>query len=176
MGMFAAGAAVAAAVGLATKHSPWFRIRASASAKTALIVSAALSGFAVSSEKTITADTRRLNAAKYDCQSSRHDDEYRAIIQQRRAQSSSATAVTTTTTTDALREWVDRHPFRALIFASAPVVGAIAWRQLADRTTPWSVRVLHTRVIGQFSVVVLLLAMMMVTGHGPSSWGSRRDH
>ena len=61
--------------------------------------------------------------------------------------------------------WVFDHPFHILVGASLPVVGSIYYGQSDLKHLKLSQKVMHTRVMGQLSVLSILLGVMFFREH-----------
>ncbi|GMF64773.1 unnamed protein product [Phytophthora lilii] len=139
-------AAVAAvAVLSANKYWAGFRNRLSVSGKTALVVSPFLGAF------TIVAENRLMHGA-------RNPELYMATMD--------GTYVPQKQEASQLKFWQKSanflydHPYRALITVGAPLVGGIYGYQHLNKGISTSQQIMHTRIYGQASVVVLLLSSM----------------
>eukprot|EP00644_Phytophthora_capsici_P015402 jgi/Phyca11/507062/fgenesh2_kg.PHYCAscaffold_24_\ len=135
----------AAAVLTANKYSHAFRSRLSVSGKTALVVSPFLGAF------TIVAENRLMHGA-------RNPELYMATMD--------GTYVAPKKEASQLKFWQKSanflydHPYRALITVGVPLVGGIYGYQHLNKGISTSQQIMHTRIYGQASVVVLLLSSM----------------
>ncbi|KAI9916445.1 hypothetical protein PsorP6_017143 [Peronosclerospora sorghi] len=135
----------AAAVVSANKYWPAFRNRLGVSGKTALVVSPFLGAF------TIVAEKRLVDGA-------RNPDMYLATIGGSYAAAKEEARQ--------LKLWqrganfLYDHPYRTLVAVGAPVVGGIYSYQHLNKGISSSQQIMHTRIYGQASVVVLLLCSM----------------
>ncbi|CAI5736903.1 unnamed protein product [Peronospora destructor] len=135
----------AAAVGTSNKYWPAFRNRLGVSGKTALIVSPFLGAF------TIVAENHLVHGA-------RNPEMYLATID--------GTYVASKKETSQLKLWQKSanllydHPYRALVMVGVPLVGGIYSYQHLNKGISVSQQIMHTRIYGQASVVVLLLSSM----------------
>ncbi|EGZ10128.1 hypothetical protein PHYSODRAFT_355836 [Phytophthora sojae] len=143
------GAVVASVVGAgvltANKHWPTFRNRLNASAKTALVAMSFLASF------TVEAENRLVRGAH-------NPDMYMATMD--------GTYVEQKQEASKLKAWqraanfLYDHPYRALATVGVPVVGSIYAYQHLNKGISSSQQIMHTRIYGQASVVVLLLSSM----------------
>lgn len=63
--------------------------------------------------------------------------------------------------TQQVKDVLDENPAKFLVGAALPVVGGIFWWKGKDQSLTLSQRVMHTRVIGQFSVLAILSGVAM---------------
>ncbi|OWZ05186.1 putative membrane protein [Phytophthora megakarya] len=140
-----AAVVAAAAVLSANKYSAAFRSRLSVSGKTALVVSPFLGAF------TLVAETRLMEGA-------RNPEMYMASMD--------GTYVAPKQEASQLKLWqkganfLYDHPYRCLVTVGAPIVGGIYGYQHLNKGISTSQQIMHTRIYGQASVVVLLLSSM----------------
>ncbi|KAG3109588.1 hypothetical protein PI124_g11365 [Phytophthora idaei] len=144
-----AGAVVAVfsstAVFSANKYWSAFRNRLNVSGKTALVISPFLGAF------TIVAENRLMHGA-------RNPELYMATMD--------GSYVAPTKEKSQLKFWQKSanflydHPYRALITVGVPLVGGIYSYQHLNKGISTSQQIMHTRIYGQASVVVLLLSSM----------------
>ncbi|KAG6621241.1 uncharacterized protein IUM83_11118 [Phytophthora cinnamomi] len=140
-------AAVIAGAAVYTANARWpaFRNRLNTSAKTALVISPFLGAF------TLEAETRLMHGA-------RNPERYMASLD--------GTYVEEKQEASKLKFWQKSanflydHPYRALITVGAPLVGGIYAYQHMNKGISTSQQIMHTRIYGQASVVVLLLSSM----------------
>ncbi|KAL7576236.1 hypothetical protein ACA910_013716 [Epithemia clementina (nom. ined.)] len=59
-----------------------------------------------------------------------------------------------------LANYVSAHPIKSLGAVAVPAVGLILYGQAGQQHLPGSIKILHTRIIGQFTTVALLLSIM----------------
>jgi len=129
----------------ANKYWPAFRNRLSTSGKTALVVSPFLGAF------TIVAENRLMHGA-------RNPEMYLATMD--------GSYVAPTEKKSHLKFWQKSanflydHPYRTLVTIGAPLVGGIYGYQHLNKGISTSQQIMHTRIYGQASVVVLLLSSM----------------
>ncbi|KAL4118458.1 hypothetical protein PRIC2_010783 [Phytophthora ramorum] len=135
----------AAAVASANKYWPAFRNRLNVSGKTALVVSPFLGAF------TLVAENRLMHGA-------RNPELYMATMD--------GSYVAPKQETSHLKFWQKSanflydHPYRTLITVGTPLVGGIYGYQHMNKGISASQQIMHTRIYGQASVVVLLLSSM----------------
>jgi hypothetical protein len=151
-------------------RKPFYR-RLTASVKTAPFAIATLFGFGVAGERRLLVDRR-------------------VIEEQRMAAVGPFDAVELEPLrSEGLVSWPRDHPFKALAVFGAPTVGAILYRtlnsgrlgcaallrNLTSSTCAGlansaggraSVAFMHTRVVGQFSILALLVGAMLLSGRG----------
>ncbi|KAG6963515.1 hypothetical protein JG687_00006521, partial [Phytophthora cactorum] len=133
------------AVFSANKYWPAFRNRLNVSGKTALVISPFLGAF------TIVAENRLMHGA-------RNPELYMATMD--------GSYVAPTKEKSQLKFWQKSanflydHPYRALITVGVPLVGGIYSYQHLNKGISTSQQIMHTRIYGQASVVVLLLSSM----------------
>ena len=73
---------------------------------------------------------------------------------------------------ESVGEWCRTNPFKLLMAVGAPVVGGVVYymnnsnlsKSSGGRT---SVAMMHARVVGQASVLALLIGIMVMSGNGP---------
>jgi hypothetical protein len=164
----AVGVLVATAATAAVMRRPWY-VRLNVSAKTAPFAIGALGGFGLGGERRLVLDRQALDAAAL-----------------RRAAPSADSAVERvepqldTVRLERLVAWPRDNPFKFVVGAGVPVVGAILWRNLRSGVAESaggkvSVALMHTRVVGQFSVLCLLVAAMLLSGRGPGAWSELQE-
>ncbi|CAH0474481.1 unnamed protein product [Peronospora belbahrii] len=136
----------AAMVGLSNKYWPAFRNRLGVSGKTALVVSPFLGAF------TIVAENRLIHGA-------RNPEMYMATLE-------GGSYMAPEKKASQLKFWQESanflydHPYRALVTVGVPLVGCIYSYQHLNKGISPSQQIMHTRIYGQASVVVLLLSSM----------------
>ncbi|KAF4317070.1 hypothetical protein BBO99_00008255 [Phytophthora kernoviae] len=143
------GVSVATVVGTAVltanKYSAAFRNRLNTSGKTALVVMSFLASFTVSAERRLV-------------QGAHNPEMYMATMD--------GTYIAPKQETSKLKLWqrganfLYDHPYRCLATVGAPLVGSIYAYQHLNKGISASQQVMHTRIYGQASVVVLLLSSM----------------
>ncbi|KAG2516568.1 hypothetical protein BBO99_00008254 [Phytophthora kernoviae] len=140
-----AAAVSAVAVLSANKYWPAFRSRLSVSGKTALVVSPFLGAF------TLVAETRLMHGV-------RNPELYMATMD--------GSYVPKQQEAPQLKLWqrganfLYDHPYRCLVTVGAPLVAGIYGYQHMNKGISASQQIMHTRIYGQASVVVLLLSSM----------------
>jgi hypothetical protein len=162
----AVGVALAAAATAAVLRRPWY-VRLNVSAKTAPFAIGALGGFGLGGERRLVLDRQALDAAAL----------------QRAAAATTSTEVVPqldTVRLESLVAWPRENPFKFVIGTGVPLVGAILWRNLRSGVADSaggkvSVALMHTRVVGQFSVLCLLVAAMLLSGRGPGAWSELQE-
>ncbi|ETV70114.1 hypothetical protein H257_14442, partial [Aphanomyces astaci] len=144
-----ATAVAAAGATLAHYNSTFFRTRLGVSGKVGLVASAGLAAFSIAAERDLL-------------RGSRNPDEYLSELQAK----NNATADTVTAHHDKLplhqqaANYVLDYPFRTLAVTATPLVGAIYLHQSHNANIQFSQKIMHTRIYGQGSCVVLLLSTM----------------
>ncbi|RHY17758.1 hypothetical protein DYB25_014052 [Aphanomyces astaci] len=145
-----AGAAAVAGTLVAAAHqySPTFRARLGVSGKVGLVVMAGLSSF------TIAAETDLLRG-------SRNPDKYISDLQggpaAAKAELSSSKSLPLH---QQLGNYVHDYPFRTIACTAVPMVGLIFLDQNRNPNIQFSQKIMHTRIYGQVTSVVLLLSTM----------------
>ncbi|CAK4067487.1 unnamed protein product [Aphanomyces euteiches] len=143
-----AGVVAGAAVALANHNLPAFRNRLGVSGKVGLVVMASIASFTIAAEQDLLRGSRNpdeyineLQGAKTsnDARNTRHGQ---LPLHQRAA------------------NYVLDHPFRTVAFSAAPIVGGIYLYQQQNTNIQLSQKIMHTRIYGQGSSVVILLATM----------------
>ena len=77
---------------------------------------------------------------------------------------------------EGVADFVDQRPFTALALVGVPTVSAILFANLRSSLADGgklSVVLMHTRVVGQFAVLGLLVGAMVFSGNGPAQFGAR---
>ncbi|KAG9400098.1 hypothetical protein AC1031_011009 [Aphanomyces cochlioides] len=141
-----AAAAMGAAVTLAHYNWPFFRNRLGVSGKVGLVAMAGLATFNIAAEQDLL-------------RGSRNPDEYINELQGAKA----AEAVTrhgSLPLHQRAANFVLDHPFRTVAVTAAPIVGGIYLYQNQNTNIQLSQKIMHTRIYGQGSCVVILLSTM----------------
>jgi len=133
------------AVYAANQNSPWFRTRLGVSGKTGLMAMAGLAAFTIAAEQDLL-------------EGSRNPDAYIANINHKEVEVKKAH--TALPLHQRAANYIYDYPFRTLTCAAAPLVGAIFWDQNRNKSIQMSQKIMHTRIYGQGSVVLLLLSSM----------------
>jgi hypothetical protein len=132
------------------------------SGKTAIFISGPIFGFMIGAEKSVIMDQRRakLYNSRYYQQ---HKDDPDAVDAEGYEPAPK----------QSMAEYVRTHPFGPLAAVGVPAVAAIGYRSVTKEHgagRPLSLKLMHTRVIGQASVLALLVALMLYAGKSPSGW------
>jgi hypothetical protein len=162
------GVLLAGALTAAVMRRPWY-VRLNVSAKTAPFAIGALGGFGLGGERRLVLDRQALDAAVLKRQSSAiegGDVDDAVKFDKVRLES--------------LVAWPRENPFKFVAVAGVPVVGAILYRNLRSGVAESaggrvSVALMHTRVVGQFSVLCLLVGAMLLSGRGPGAWSQLQE-
>ncbi|KAF0699616.1 Aste57867_9832 [Aphanomyces stellatus] len=138
-----------AVVGAANHYSPTFRARLGVSGKVGLAVMSGIAAFAITAEQDLL-------------RGSRNPDQYIQALHH----GGSATNATEERSTKALPLWqqaanyVHDYPFRTIACTAVPLVGLIFLEQNRNPNIQFSQKIMHTRIYGQGTSVVLLLSTM----------------
>ncbi len=130
-----------------------FYSKLTASVKASPFAMGTLAGFAVAGERRLLLDRRAVEE--------QHADAAGVALEPMRSES--------------WVEWPQKHPFTVLALTGTPVVGAILRSNLNSSLAEsaggrLSVVLMHTRVVGQFAVLALLVGAMLLSGRGPLAW------
>lgn len=163
----AVGVLLAGALTAAVMRRPWY-VRLNVSAKTAPFAIGALGGFGLGGERRLVLDRQALDAAVL-----------------KRMSAADASLDADSVQLDAVRfeslvAWPRENPFKFVAFTGVPVVGAILYRNLRSGIAESaggrvSVALMHTRVVGQFAVLCLLVGAMLLSGRGPGAWSQLQE-
>jgi hypothetical protein len=162
----AVGIALATGFTALVMRRPWY-VRLNVSAKTAPFAIGALGGFGLGGERRLVLDRQALDAA--------------ALRRQSDADAHDETALTLDKVRfESLVAWPRENPFKFVAGAGVPLVGAILWRNLRSGVAESaggkvSVALMHTRVLGQFTVLSLLVVAMLLSGRGPGAWSDLQE-
>ncbi|ETW07138.1 hypothetical protein H310_01769 [Aphanomyces invadans] len=150
---FKAGAATTviagAVVAAAHQYSPTFRARLGVSGKVGLVVMAGMSAFTIAAENDLLRGSR--NPDKYI-------SELQAAPDAKAAQSTGPTK--SLPLYQQFGNYVHDYPFRTVACTAVPLVGLIFLDQNRNQNIQLSQKIMHTRIYGQVTSVVLLLSTM----------------
>jgi len=121
-----------------TPPTSFFNSKLSTSAKTATLISVPLFAFGAVSEQVAS---RLANPDAY----------HHEVIKKQR---------TTLNLYKRFANYTLEKPFSLIIMSSIPVIGMIAWHNKNQSALSVSQMIMHTRVIGQFSILVILTSTM----------------
>ncbi|KDO31905.1 hypothetical protein SPRG_03121 [Saprolegnia parasitica CBS 223.65] len=141
-----AGVTAGSLVALANHQSPWFRNRLGVSGKVGLAVMASLATFAIVAEQDLLKGSRNPDAYIAEL----NETETKQVIKSDHHLPMYQQAA----------NYVYDYPFRTLVCSAAPLVGLIFLDQSRNANIQFSQKVMHTRIYGQGSCVVLLLGTM----------------
>lgn len=150
-GLISAGiAAGISGAGVLAGHrwSSTFRNRLGISGKTAIVVMSSLAAFSIKSEGNIN-------------QGARNPEDYIASIEPAQLRRHLTGVVEHQLQFHhRMANWIYEHPFRTITFAGVPIVAAIFYEQSKNTSIKLSQQIMHTRVYGQGSIILLLLSSM----------------
>ncbi|RHY30565.1 hypothetical protein DYB32_004213 [Aphanomyces invadans] len=148
-----AAATVVAAAGATLAHYNWpfFRNRLGVSGKVGLVASAGMATFIIVAERDLL-------------RGSRNPEEYLSDLQAKSNTDAAAAAATQRPHSLPLHHRFANHvldyPFRTLAMTAIPLVGGIYLHQSQNNNIQLSQKIMHTRIYGQGTCVVLLLSTM----------------
>ncbi|EQC39612.1 hypothetical protein SDRG_03045 [Saprolegnia diclina VS20] len=141
-----AGVTAGSLVAVAHHQSPWFRNRLGVSGKVGLAVMASLASFAIVAEQDLLRGSRNPDAYLAELLEDNAPiaakPDHHLPLHQRAA------------------NYVYDYPFRTLVCSATPLVGLIFFDQSRNANIQFSQKIMHTRIYGQGSCVVLLLGTM----------------
>lgn len=161
------GVLLAGALTAAVMRRPWY-VRLNVSAKTAPFAIGALGGFGLGGERRLVLDRQALDAAVLKRLSADGATDGDDVVK------------FDTVRLESLVAWPRENPFKFVAVAGVPVVGAILYRNLRSGVAESaggrvSVALMHTRVVGQFSILCLLVGAMLLSGRGPGAWSQLQE-
>ena len=131
------------------KWSSTFRNRLGISGKTAIVVMSSLAAFSVKSEGKINQGARNPDNYIASIDTDQLQRHLTGVVDQQQLQWQFRVA-----------NWIYDHPFRTIALAGVPIVGAIFYEQSKNTSIKLSQQIMHTRVYGQGSIILLLLSSM----------------
>ncbi|RHY50381.1 hypothetical protein DYB37_005169 [Aphanomyces astaci] len=147
-------ATVVAGAGATLAHYTWpfFRNRLGVSGKVGLVASAGMATFIIVAERDLL-------------RGSRNPDEYINDLQAKNNTASPSSPATAGKSHSLplhhhFANYLLDYPFRTLAMTATPLVGAIYLHQSRNNNIQFSQKIMHTRIYGQGTCVVLLLSTM----------------
>ncbi len=172
-----------AGVALLVRNNPFFAARTNYQSRTAMAIMPALFVAVLTGEQKLSHRMRQMAMETQHGTDTVHWAEQQlALQQQQQQQQQSQTAMTTTQQLASLYQqsvessgvcivpslywyhhaanYTAQYPFRVLSAIAIPSVGYIFYGRAEQKSLPFSQKIMHTRVMGQFTTISLLLTVM----------------